>query len=99
MKLTRPIWRTIVFSLAVAGLALPIAKAFEPVLTTYEVTEEERANGSRMAEVAEAGRSLSCYGLGIRTNSMADCQYYVANYTSYPLANWMPSGECRGCNP
>lgn len=48
---------------------------------------------------ASKDRYLTCYSLGIRTNSLAECQYYVANYTNYPLANWMPSTECRGCNP
>lgn len=51
-----------------------------------------------LALVAQA--SLSCAYLGIRTNSLEECQYYVARYTNYPLANWIPStGECRACNP
>ena len=43
--------------------------------------------------------SLSCYSLGIRTNTQYECEYYVGHYTKYPLANWRPSTECRGCNP
>ncbi len=56
------------------------------------------SNANKQNELAH-NVSLQCYSLGIRTNTQYECEYYVGHYTNYPLANWMPSTECRGCNP